>query len=102
MSLTEIVVGGILKPDGTLELDEKPHLPPGRITVVLRQESKAAPPREDWWQHLQRIRAEREASGYPFLNEKEMNAYLEWLREGYPIDDLLREADEHRRQSEQP
>ena len=45
MSVQEIVVAGILKPDGTLELDQKPDLPPGRVTVVLRQESEAARPR---------------------------------------------------------
>jgi hypothetical protein len=37
MSLTEIVVEGTLNPDGTLELDQKPNLSPGRVTVVLRQ-----------------------------------------------------------------
>jgi hypothetical protein len=37
MSLTETIVQGTLKPDGTLELDRKPDLPPGRVTVVLRQ-----------------------------------------------------------------
>ena len=37
MSLTEAVIEGTLKPDGTLELDEKPKLPPGRVKVVLRQ-----------------------------------------------------------------
>jgi hypothetical protein len=63
MGLPEIVVAGTLKPDGTLELDHKPDLAPGRVTVVLRPESEAAPPQEDWWQYLQRIRAEREASG---------------------------------------
>ncbi len=50
MSLQEIVVAGTLKPDGTLELDQKPNLAPGRVTVVLRQESEAAP-QEDWWQY---------------------------------------------------
>jgi hypothetical protein len=49
---------------------------------------------EDWFQHLQRLRAEREASGYPFMNEEEINAYVEWLREGDRIDDMLRQADE--------
>ena len=37
MSLHEIVVEGTLKPDGTLELDQKPNLPPGRVQVVLRK-----------------------------------------------------------------
>jgi hypothetical protein len=102
MSLTEVVVQGTLKPDGTLELDQKPSLPPGRVTVVLRQASEPTPPNEDWWQFMQRVRAEREAAGYHFMNEEEMNAHLEWLREGDRIDDLLRQVDEERQRREQP
>jgi hypothetical protein len=94
VSLTEIVVQGTLNPDGTLELDQKPNLAPGRVTVVLRQQSQPAPAKEDWFQHLQRIRAELEAAGYPFMNEEETTAHIEWLREGDRIDDLLREVDE--------
>ncbi len=77
------VVDGTLKADGTLELDQKPNLSPGRVTVVLRQESRPIQPlNENWFQHLQRIRATREAENYPFLNEEETNAHIEWLREG--------------------
>jgi len=36
MSLTEIVVEGTLKPDGTLELDQKPSLAPGRVQVIVK------------------------------------------------------------------
>ena len=100
MSLQEIVVAGTLKPDGTLELDQKPNLAPGRVTVVLRQESAAAP-QEGWWPFMQRIRAEREAAGYHFMNEEEMQAHIEWLREGDRFDDMLREVDEQQRKSEQ-
>lgn len=102
MSLSEITMEGTLKPDGTLELDAKPSLVPGRVTVVLRQETEAPPPQEGWWPYLQRIRAEREAAGYPFMNEEEVNAHHEWLREGDPIDDLLREPDEQSRQAGGP
>ena len=103
MSLQEIVVAGTLKPDGTLELDQKPDLPPGRVTVVLRPESEAAtPPQEDWWQFLQRTRRELEAAGHPFMNEEEVNAHMEWLRARDQIDDLLRQADEGRPGREQP
>jgi hypothetical protein len=35
MGLTEITVEGTLKPDGTLELDHKPNLGPGRVKVTL-------------------------------------------------------------------
>jgi hypothetical protein len=36
LSLTETVIAGTLKPDGTLELDEKPKLSPGRVQVIVQ------------------------------------------------------------------
>lgn len=36
MSLIEAIVEGTLKVDGTLELDQKPNLPPGRVAVVTK------------------------------------------------------------------
>jgi hypothetical protein len=95
MSVTETVVEGTLKPDGTLELDQKPSLAPGRVTVFLQRHeaSPASPVQEDWFQHLQRIRSRREAAGYPFMNEAEATAHLDWLRQNDRIDDMLREMD---------
>lgn len=52
MSLTETVIEGTLKPDGRLELDVKPNLPPGRVKVLLRQEAGTKPQLEDWWQYM--------------------------------------------------
>lgn len=100
MSLTETVIAGTLKPDGTLELDEKPNLSPGRVTVVLRQEAEVKPPQEDWWQYMQRSRRELEASGAKFMNEEEMKAHIEWLREPDRIDEMLRQSDAERQQRE--
>jgi hypothetical protein len=103
MSLNEVVIEGTLKPDGTLELDQKPSLSPGRVTVVLRQESEAAPLKEGWWPYMQRVRAEREAAGYHFMNEAEMQAHLDWLREEEDrIDRVHREIDMEKRKGEQP
>ena len=80
MSLTEVVVQGTLNPDGTLHLDEKPSLVPGRVTVMLRQES-IPPPKEDWWQFMQNARKKMEESGCHFMDEMEMQARIDWLRE---------------------
>jgi hypothetical protein len=102
MSLQEVIVEGTLKPDGTLELDQKPNLSPGRVQVVLRQESEPTPPKEDWWQYMQRARRELEEAGSHFMNEEEVNAHIEWLREEDHIDELLRQADEERQPGEQP
>jgi hypothetical protein len=95
MNQAEFVVQGTLNADGTLELDKKPNLLPGRVTVVLRQQFHTTLPKENWFQHLQRIRAEREAAGYPFMSEKATTAHIDWLREEDRIDDLLREAQQN-------
>jgi hypothetical protein len=94
MSLSEVVIDGTLKADGTLELDKKPSLSPGRVTVVLRQQSPLAPPPgEDWFQFMQHARQKMAEAGCRFLNEKEVQGHIEWLREGDRIDELLREAE---------
>src|SRR3954470_974708 len=90
MSPICVELTGTLQADGTLVLDRNPALPPGRVRVVL-QSAPEAPPGEDWWRYMLRTRAELEAAGHRFLNEEEMNAHVEWLREGDPIDDLLRQ-----------
>jgi hypothetical protein len=100
MHVQEMVIGATLKSDGTLELDEKPSLPPGRVTVVLTQQSQSTLPKEDRWQFLQRARRELEASGATFTNEEEMKQHIEWLREPDQIDDMLRQADEEHRRGE--
>ena len=64
MSLSEVVVAGTLKADGTLELDEKPSLAPGRVTVVLRQETAPELPKDDpFWQRMQALWDAQRAAG---------------------------------------
>jgi len=36
MSPNEVVLEGTLKPDGTLELDQKPYLSPGRVKIIMQ------------------------------------------------------------------
>jgi hypothetical protein len=53
MALGETVIEGTLKPDGTLELDKKPDLPAGRVTVVLRPRAETILPRDDaFWNRM--------------------------------------------------
>jgi hypothetical protein len=101
MSEKEVVVEGTLQPDGTLKLDQKPGLPPGRVTVVLRPIAEPAPSQEGWWPYMQRVRAEREAAGYHFLNEAQMQAHLDWLRDDEDrIERIHREMDMEKRRQE--
>ncbi|MCI0358232.1 MAG: hypothetical protein L0211_07100 [Planctomycetaceae bacterium] len=102
MSLNEFTVQGTLNSDGTLELDQKPSLSPGRVTVVLRRQSEPTPAKENWFVFMQNARKKMEEAGCHFMDEKELNSHIEWLREGDRIDDLLREADEQRHKPEQP
>ena len=90
MTLSEIVVEATLYPDGTLHLDRKPELSPGRVTVVLKRASDPIQPQaENWWDWLETVCAEREASGNPFMNEVQMQDYIEWLREDDDRIDLI-------------
>lgn len=99
MNLIETTVEGTLQPDGTLVLDAKPNLSPGRVTVVLRQVALITPPPdEDWFQFLLAARKRTEDAGCHFMDDEELKTHLDWLREGDQIDDLLREA----RKPEQP
>ena len=94
MTPAQVVVQGTLKPDGTLELDEKPNLPAGRVEVIVRAVPPPNPPPEDWWQFLQRARAELEASGHRFRTKEEIDADLEDLRsDNERLEELYREIE---------
>ena len=89
MSLTETVVGGTLRPDGTLELDEKPNLAAGRVTVVLRQEAMVMLPKDDpFWQRMQAMWAAQNAcvvrvarEGHPGL-ARSTDSAAQWIHSG--------------------
>ena len=66
------VLRGVLRPDGSLELASTPELPAGPVEVVLRTVPR--PSGENWWEYLQRIRAESEASGRAFRSAEEIHA----------------------------
>jgi hypothetical protein len=93
-----VVVKGVVKPDGVLELEGHPDLPVGPVEVVVRALPPGAPTGEDWWPYLQRVRAEREAAGYQFMNDQEMQAHVDWLRHDEDrIDRIYREMEQERR-----
>src|SRR5262249_21290901 len=102
MSPTQIEVTGTLQADGTLVLDQTPNLPAGRVRVTVQVVEPAPPPAETLLEFVQRSRRELEAAGSPFMNEQELNAHVEWLRQGDSIDELLGQAEEERRRRERP
>ena len=78
MSLSEVVVEGTLKPDGTLELHQKPDLAPGRVRVAMQPLDRPPQPlQENLLQYVLRARDELETRGAPFMNEQEVNELIQ-------------------------
>jgi hypothetical protein len=82
MTPTQLVLHGNLKPDGTLELSERPALPVGPVEIVIRPLSPSQADSEDWWQYLQKARAELQAAGHCFRTKEEIDAEIAELRSG--------------------
>jgi hypothetical protein len=80
MTPVQSVLHGTLKPDGTLELAERPSLPVGPVEVVLRPLPGLQVESEDWWQHLQHARAELRAAGHCFRSKEAIDAEIAELR----------------------
>jgi hypothetical protein len=79
MATTPVEIQGTLQADGSLVLDEKPSLPPGRVRVTLQ-------PVLDYtqtpiWQFFERIRAENEARGFIPRSREEIDAAIAAARQ---------------------
>ena len=81
MNPSQAVVQGTLNADGTLELDEKPNLPPGKVRVVLSVAPMPVQDRESVWTVLENIRAEREALGMKSRTREEIDTEINALRQ---------------------
>lgn len=74
MHMEQAIVRGTLKPDGTLELAERPSLPAGPVEVLIRVQNEKATLEETWWEYLQRARGELLAQGFVFRTREEIDA----------------------------
>lgn len=79
MSLSENVIEGTLKADGTVELDQKPSLSPGRVTVILQPAQVKTPGQRGLADVIDEIRTGQQARGFQGRSAKEIE---EGLREG--------------------
>jgi hypothetical protein len=80
MGPTEAVIAGTLNPDGRLELDEKPNLPPGRVQVIVC----ALPPlpkNDSFSQRMQALWAAQQARGHVPRTVEEVDAERRQTRE---------------------
>jgi hypothetical protein len=79
MSTNAIEIQGTLREDGTLLLDQKPNLPPGRVKVIVEPVPDIT--QTDVWQVLERIWAGQRARGHVPRSREEIDAELEAARQ---------------------
>jgi hypothetical protein len=82
MSLSEVIVEGTLKSDGTLELDRKPNLPPGRVQVIV-QALPELPDGDPFWDMMKSIWGQQKARGHVSRSVEEVEAERREMREGW-------------------
>ena len=82
MSLTESVIEGTLQADGTLVLDEKLTLPPGRVQIVVRA-LPALPVGDPFWEMMKSIWAAQQARSHTPRSIEEVEAERRETREGW-------------------
>jgi hypothetical protein len=80
MLATHVVVEGTLKPDGSLELDAKLTLPPGRVQLLV-QPLPELPQDDPFWQMMQGIWAAQKARGHVPRSKEEIDAEINAMRE---------------------
>jgi hypothetical protein len=102
MTANAIEIHGTLREDGTLVLDEKPNLPPGRVKVQMQPaDSATKEDTNDVIAVLQRIHADQTRRGHLPRSVEEINAFLADLREDAERSQMIEQIqDECRRQRE--
>jgi hypothetical protein len=80
MNQTQVEVQGTLQVDGTLVLDEKPALPPGRVRVVV-QAMVQLPQDDPFWQRMQAMWDTQKAHGQIPRSVEEVESERRSVRE---------------------
>ena len=93
MSLFETVIEGTIQADGSLVLDQKPNLPTGRVTVVIRRESETTRSQavgEDFFRSMEGIWARQKTRGHVSRPVDEIDADRREMRS--QVDDEIEAA----------
>lgn len=90
MNETPVVVEGTVDADGTLRLDTKLTLPPGRVQLIVRSLADL-PGGDPFWQTMERIWAGQKARGQIARTKEQIDHEIKAMRD---------EADEEMRQLE--
>lgn len=101
MEPMSVELEGTLQPDGSLLLDHKPNLPPGRVRVILQREATAV---QRFWDVMNAIWEGQKARGHVPRSHDEIDAELEAERQEWEEHQQALEQiqDESRRNREQP
>src|SRR5205823_2288767 len=80
MSETQVVMHGTLQPDGTLVLDERPNMPPGRVRVTVQA---VAVPQTGLglMERMEAVWADQKARGHVARTREEIDAEINALRD---------------------
>ena len=98
MSFDGMIVQGTLKPDGTLELDEKVRLAPGRVQVTMVPVPEL--PKDDpFWQRMQTVWADQKRRGHVARTVQEVEAERQAMREEW--EERMRRIERVRGEAEQ-
>ena len=90
MNVPSVTVPGIVKPDGTLELEGKLLLPAGKVQVTVQPLPEL--PRDDpFWQMMEEIWAGQKARGHVPRSEEEVESERRRVREEW--EDRMREIE---------
>jgi hypothetical protein len=79
MTKDPVQIEGVLQPDGTLVLDRKVELPPGRVRVTVQPilDYKQTP----IWKFFEQLRSEQQARGFVPRSKEEIDADIAAMRE---------------------
>src|SRR5438552_1137038 len=80
MGAETVTVRGRIKPDGSLELDQKPSLPEGEVQVSIQPLAKSPQP-ERFWKMMESIWADLKAAGRNPRTREEIDAEIAALRD---------------------
>jgi hypothetical protein len=82
MNSTPVIVHGIVRPDGSLELNQPVALPPGEVEVTVQPvAAPQQPKKKDVLAVLERIWAEREAMGLRGRSKEQIDADIQAMRD---------------------
>lgn len=95
--MTEVVVQGTVRPDGTLELSHPVNLPPGEVRVIVQAVTPPSGSGDNVLTVLERIWAERRAKGMKGRSAEQIDADIRSMRDEW--EDRRRELEGTRNRS---